>query len=539
MTKTGRIGSALLAVALAGATLACGSDGDEQGEADGSTTTVEAQPQQGGKVVYGLSAETDGWNVASNRWTPAGLNVARAVYDPLAAFDAAGEPQPYLAESITSNDDFTEWTITLRDGVEFHDGSPLTGEVVAANLQAVYDSALIGPSMKVAETIEATGPLEVTVTMSEPWSSFPVLIAQQPGFIVHPDVLSGEVTDPIGTGPFVFAEWVPDDHFTAERNEDYWRTDAAGNQLPYLNEVEFRVLVEPSSREAALEAGDVDLMHTVSAEHLQQYGHDLQAPDGYDITYTPGSDDEQLISLNSQSGSTNNPNMRMALALAIDREALNDGLYEGYFELADAPYSEGSPWYSDPGWPEYDPDAAREMLDRVENKHVTLSAGNTTSSLQLAQAVAEQWEAVGVDVDIATKDAGTLTLDIVTGEYEAVILSLFNAPDPDGDYHFWDPTNITEPGEFSLAFTRYHNDELKAAMDAARTTNDDGERAEQYAIVWREVAENVPLIWLWHTTYVVVSRDTVHGLDAPTLPDGGEAQVVNWGSIFLTEAWVD
>jgi ABC-type transport system substrate-binding protein len=531
---------------------ACGGGDDEgSGEAQspvtdaggGPQTTVALTPEPGGKLIYALQAESDGWTPAANRWTTGGLNVARAVYDPLAAFDVDGVARPYLAESIEPNDDFTEWTITLRDGVIFHNGDPLTAEIVAQNLQAVKESALIGPTFKLIESVEASGPLEVTITMAESWSSFPVLLAQQPGFIVHPSMLSGERTDPLGTGPFSFVEWVPDDHLSTERFPDYWRADADGNALPYLNEVEFRVITEPLSRQQALEAADVDVIQTNDPQTLIGLGPEREAPNGGQVIYSEGSEDEQLIALNAQAGALDDPYLRLALAKATDRELLNNELYEGFFELAETPYPEDSPWYTDPGWPEYDPEAATELVQRVADAGgdttVTLSAVTTAGGVAEAQAIAEQWEAVGVTVEIESLDAPSLTLQIVTGEYEAAIFSLFNSPDPDGDYHFWDPTNITDPGQFSLAFTRYQNDDLKAAMDAARKTTDPAARAEQYAIVWREIAENVPVIWLWHTQQVVITRQGVHGMDTFTLPDGEPAHIVNWGSTFLTTTWVE
>jgi peptide/nickel transport system substrate-binding protein len=395
--------------------------------------------------------------------------------------------------------------------------------------------------MKLAESVEATGPLEVTVTMSAPWATFPVLIAQQPGFVAYPTSLNGEVEEPIGTGPFAYDEWVRDDHFTGVRNENYWRTDADGVQLPYLNEVEFRVIPQGLSRQQSLDAGDIDMMHTNSAAQLLDYGKDLDAGDDFTVTYTSGAEDEQLIALNSQTGAGDDPRLRHAIALATNRAALNDELYDGFFTLADAPYPPDSRWYTDPEWPDYDLDAARAIIDGLKadqvNTSITLSVVTDTEYVQLAQAIAEMWEQAGITVSIESLDAGTLTLNIVTGKYEAALFSLFNAPDPDGDYHFWDPTNITEPGQFSLAFTRFQNDSLKEAMDAARATIDEEARAAEYAKVWHIVATQFPIIWLWHTQFVIVARNSVHGIEDFVLPDGSPAQIVNWGSVFLTQAW--
>ncbi|MDZ7733010.1 MAG: ABC transporter substrate-binding protein [Acidimicrobiia bacterium] len=521
---------------------ACGGDETADGDSeDTSSDSAAESPQPGGAVVYGITGETDGWSPATSQWTPGGLNVARAVYDPLAAFDAEGRPQPYLAESIEPSEDFTTWTITLREGVRFHNGDPLTAAIVAENLEAVRASGLIGPTLKLITSIDPSDERTVVVEMSEPWASFPVLLAQQPGFVAHPEVLNEDPNVPIGTGPFAYESWVVGDRFVATRNADYWQVDEEGNQLPYLDQVEFRVLPEPSTREASLSSGDVDLMQTNAPSTLVDYGPELDAGEGYNVYNTPAATDEQLIALNTQSFATDEPKFREALALATDREALNEQLYEGAFEIADTPYPDESRWDADVAWPEYDPERARELLDEVAaaglDTEVTLSTGANTESLALAQAIAAMWEEAGITTEIESFEPTTLTLNIVTGQYEAAPFSLFNAPDPDGDYHFLDPSNRAPHGELSLDFTRYHSPRLKENMDAARRTTDEAERAESYAKVWEEIAENVPLIWLWHTEFVIVATDSVKGIDQMVLPDGEPAQLVNWGSVFLTRVW--
>ncbi len=536
----------LLALVVPLASLsACGDDDGAGSGTSGSEDRERAAdetPVPGGKLVYGLTTDADGWVPGTNRWTSGGLNIARAVYDPLAAFDADGVPHPYLAEKIEPSDDFKTWVITLRDGVMFHDGTALDADAVVANLESVRASGLIGPTFELIDSIEATGPLVVTVSMTEPWSSFPVLLAQQPGFVVHPGMITGELGDPVGTGPFVYESWIPGDRFVATRNPDYWRTDGDGTRLPYLNEVEFRVVTETVTRQTAIAGGDLDVMHTASASSLVEYGADRDPGEGMWVTYSPGADDEQLIALNTQTGATADPDLRRALALATDRGLLNDTLNEGLMELAEAPFPADSPWYTDPGWPEPDRDAARELVAAVAARGgdttVTLTVVSGLDDLEVGQAIAEQWEAAGITVEINAPDAAALILDIVTGNYEAAVFALFNSPDPDGDYHFWDPSNVTEPGGLSLAFTRYESTTLKDAMDAARRTTDEAARAEAWASVWKEVAEELPLIWLWHTQFLVVSHDNVRGIDTPTLPGGEPAQVVMWGSVSLTETWL-
>ncbi|MCZ7525266.1 MAG: ABC transporter substrate-binding protein [Acidimicrobiia bacterium] len=133
---------------------ACGGGGDDDGDdgtgggGDGGSTTTAAAgpPQAGGSIVIALGSETDGLNPTKNRFAAPGLQMASAVFDPLMAYDANGDPRPYLAESMVPNEDFTLWTLTLRPGITFHDGTPLDAEAVKLNLELGATSALTAPN---------------------------------------------------------------------------------------------------------------------------------------------------------------------------------------------------------------------------------------------------------------------------------------------------------------------------------------------------------------------------------------------------------
>ena len=130
---------ALIVLALALLVTACASveSGSTQVSGGDDDDADAGPPQYGGRVVYGLEAETtNGWCLPEGQLAIAGIQVARSIYDTLTVPNGEGEFVPFLAEAVTSNPDFTEWTITLRPGITFHDGSPLTAEVVKNNLDA-------------------------------------------------------------------------------------------------------------------------------------------------------------------------------------------------------------------------------------------------------------------------------------------------------------------------------------------------------------------------------------------------------------------
>ena len=180
---------------------------------------------------------------------------------------ADGTPQPYLAQSVTPNADYTVWTITLRPNLLFHNGAPCDAAAVAANLerpQGARDSP--DRSSPTWTRPSVTSPLAVTVTMKSPWVPFDYYLDRRhrrPGRATSPSPTGSTPTArpiPIGTGPFVFQDWIPNDHFTATRNPHYWRPG-----LPYLDRSPTSPSPTPPSSWPRLQSGGVDIMHTDTA----------------------------------------------------------------------------------------------------------------------------------------------------------------------------------------------------------------------------------------------------------------------------------
>lgn len=546
-------GIALGVLALAGLAAGCGGDdgGDDDGENSTETTAAPdevKEPEPGGELVFGLTGETDSWNPASGRWSPSAFNVARALYDPITAIDLEGIAQPYLVESIVSNDELTEWIITLREGIEFHNGDPLTAEDVATHIKTMQLSALTSFAFNPVDAVAVLQPDHescgapagcVAVFTNQPWGTFPAILSGQSGYVVHPGMHDGTFTDPVGTGPFVFDEWVVDDHLTVVRNASYWREG-----MPYLDKVTYRPLVDPSSRQTALQAGDIDLFHTNDAQQLIEIGHDGEGvDDGYSVTFDVSSGDEMHAALNTQSGPTADLEVRRALALATDRDALNEGLYDGFFEVADGPYGQEEYWWSDAGWPEPDPDEARAIVEEWEAENgdlvIDYKVVAGTEGLELAQAIQQQWEAVGIEMEIQQMDQTTFANALLLGDFDAIQSQYYNRSDPDEMFHFWDPEQIGEPEKLSLNFPRYTSEIQERTLHAARETDDPAERKAQYAELWADWGENLPYLWMYHAEWIIIAKDDIQNLDTFTYPDGEPAAPMDWGAVFLTDVWID
>ena len=313
-----------------------------------SPSPPDGTPKQGGDLIYGVEAESDGYNPWKNRFAASGTEVGLAVYDPLAAFDANDNTQPYLAQSMTPSADNMTWTITARPNIKFHNGQPLDGEAMRIFFEHLRADALVGIAFKPIDSVavDPTNPLAVVITMKTPWATFPVFLTGQGGMVTAPAMADNpDSRVPIGTGPFKYVSWEPDKAFKAERNPDYWRKDANGIQLPYLDSVEFRPIPDFTVRGSSLEAGDLTMIHITDARSIQKFQQ--AAADGkYQIVLDRGEREEGFIMLNTSKPPLDDIRVRQALAYATDRNLINNVVNEGQREIGDGIFTQGSPWGS-------------------------------------------------------------------------------------------------------------------------------------------------------------------------------------------------
>jgi peptide/nickel transport system substrate-binding protein len=547
-------------IAIAVLTAACGGGGGGNDQTGATSNTlapdVTVAPtgdvRTGGKLVYGIEAETSGFDPTTDRWAISGNLIAFAIFDPLAAYDADGNLRPYLAESFTPNDDFTRWTIKVRPNITFHNGTPLNGAAVAGALNAIRESVLTGGALRNVTNVEvpSSDPMSVVVTMRNPWASFPAVLVGQAGVVPAPEQLNatGEAKSrqPIGTGPFVFKQWIPDNRFVASRNENYWMRDSEGRQLPYLSEVEFRPIPDVQTRVSALQTGDVSMIHTtdpltIADLKLQAEAGQIQAVEDR------GENEETFIMFNTSKPPFDNVLARRAVAYAVNYDT-----YLSTFQIppslaADSAFGKNSPYHVDSGFPTYDPERARQLVAEYEaqtGQKLSFTLGTTPVPVnqQAATLLAGFCEAVGMQVSVQAVEQGKYISDAVTGNYQANLWRQFGSPDPDGDYVWWHESNVTDP--ISLNIARFKNRELSEALDKARASNDPEVRKEQYAIVQRIWADQVPYVWLNTTTWLIAAENDVRNLGNVALPnEQGVADIPSMafqsGSSRLTMTWLD
>ena len=539
--RSTRLAALVATLALVAAACGGGGGGDDDDNAGGggNNDAQAGPPQSGGRVIMATEAEIDGFDPTKNRFDITGLTYAETVYDPLATFGKDRKVHPYLAESITPSADYTSWTIKVRSGVTFHNGDPLTADAVKANLDGHRKSPLTGPAVASMADVTKVDDLTVQVKMKEPWVAFPAYLTGQVGYVVSPKTLADPngSRNPIGTGPFKFKEWVPGNHFTATKNPTYWQKG-----LPYLDEVEYRPIIEVTSRGSSLKASTVDIIHTTDPDTIVSLRKDDKVS-MIDDSKSAGEHEESMFMLNTAKPPLDDVRVRKALAFATDRRKIVDTVYAGLLADATGPFDKNSPYHSDTGYPDYNLDEAKKLVAEYEKEkgeiNFELGTTNTAKNLQTVQFVQDMWKAAGITTTIKQVEQSQFILNALIGNYSAYLWRQFGAPDPDGELVWWSSATAAPLGSLSLNFARNKDPQIDAALQQGRRSPDEATRKQAYQTVAKRFAEDVPYIWIGTALWSVGTDTNVHGVTTWKLPDGTDGlDTLLSGRFMMSHVWV-
>ncbi|HLN16897.1 MAG TPA: ABC transporter substrate-binding protein [Acidimicrobiales bacterium] len=490
-------------------------------------------PKHGGSLQVATEAEEDGFDPGLVTWDTSGVIYARTVYDSLAVLGANGSVQPYLAQSIKHNADYTSWTITVRPNITFHNGAPLNGAALYANAEHLVASPIVGPALSPIADIAVSGPYSITFTMKQPWVAFPYGLTGQAGMVAEPGSLKNgtAMRNPIGTGPFVFKEWVPGDHFTATRNPHYWRPG-----LPYLNSITYRPIPDIASRDDSLKSGTVSLLISSDVQSIVDFRGNSQYVITTDLHKVTGETDQIFLMLNAASPPLDDVRVRTALAYAISPKVINDTLGYGIAPLSTGPFTAGTPLYAPTGYPQYNPAKAKALLRQVaaEKGPISFAMGctNVGRNLQTMELVQAELQSVGVKTTINQVLQSSYITNALFGKYQLYLWRQFGTPDPDSNFIFWSSTTTGAIGSESLNFARNKDSLIDAALTVGRENPNPRLRIKAYQQVARRFAADIPYLWLTRAVWTVVHAQNVTGLLNPTVPGGTPALPIISGVFF-------
>jgi ABC-type transport system substrate-binding protein len=498
-------------------------------------------PKRGGSVIMGIDTEEQGFNPTTARFDEGGFLYARTVFDPIAIVTATGEVQPYLAQSITANADYTAFTITLRPNIVFHDGTPLNGEALYKNIEAASTSLTTGPAFATnIKGASVTGPLAVTITMKNSWAPFPYYLAlAQTGYVAAPSMLSapnGGTANPVGTGPFVFQDWVPNSHFTANRNPHYWRQG-----YPYLDSITFKPIVNASSRAQALETGEVDMIHTNDPNGILLFRGNKKYAYYDNSGSVLGQPTVQCVQLNTTAEPINNRDLRHAMAKCINRQQFAKVIDKGVNTPMNGLFIPGSPYYTKTAYPGYDPAGAAQLVKKVQHETgkqptFNLNSLSNPETLAAAEFLQQAWQTAGMKVNINIIAQATIINNALAGTYQATLWRQFGAIDPDLNYIWW--TTQLASGPIAINMARNVDPRIQTALLAGRETTNKADRVKAYQQVNQYLAEDIPYLWLARDQWAVIANPKVQNFANPTTVDGTKAVGFDEGVLWPTQIWV-
>jgi ABC-type transport system substrate-binding protein len=539
-------GAVVLAGATGGILAACGSSGSSSSSASspssGTPGVGTGTPVPGGSLTVAVTADIDGFYPPSNHWDTNGFNYANAIYDPLCAVGANGTIQPYLCQAITPNSTFDTWTMTLRPNVKFSDGTDLTASIVVSNFAELRGSYLTGQALTEVIGVSSPDLMTVIFQLDAPNPNFPAYLTIQAGYMVGQSMIDAakngnQSPTPVGTGPFVFQSWEPNSHFTATRNPHYWRKG-----LPYLDQITFRPIPDTSQREATLKSSGVDMLQSVDPGTITRF----QGQSSFQLVDTVkgviGEPSMGFLILNTAVAPTNNLQLRKALAQGLDSATLAKIFNAGLTGPSNGLFLKDSPYYSDTGYPSYDPGAAKKAVAQYTAEHgqpkFTLSTIPDPVSSKLVQIAQQMWNQIGCDVTIVQVEQAAAITNLIEGDFQAAIGGQFGAVDPNLNYFWWSTTTVKPVGQIGLNFSRNNDPVLEQNLLTGRHTTDQSTRIKAYQAVNERLAADLPYMWIAPNLFSEVATQRVQNFANPTLPSGGKQYAFNQGQFFPTQIWL-
>ncbi|MEX2658133.1 MAG: ABC transporter substrate-binding protein [Acidimicrobiales bacterium] len=499
---------------------ACGGgDADEAAPGEGSSTTEaqdsgdsEGEGAKSGGVLTVLVHQDGTSNLDPARslvHSTVSSGPLSAIYDLLVYIDPdTSSVEPYLAESVEANDDGTVWTLTLREGVQFSDGTPFDAEAVKAEVERLADPEVGAAARSAAEAVTVNAVDEVTVEFmpDEPDLNYDGIIALNFSMIPSPTAIAadpeGFEQNPVGAGPFILTDWVVGERKTFERNPNYWQEGK-----PYLDGFETIVVTDPQQQINRMDAGDADLISNQTAE-LFQSGRDA----GFEVVTGGPLSGGFIWIFNHDEAPFDDVRARRAFQLIVDNEAMNELLFPaGGVATPVNHLSETSPYF-DPELNLAEPDAeeAQALLDELAAAGKPLSFELTTRVGPATQGYAEFAQSAfakfdNADVNIRVLEGGDYLSAVRGGEYSAAYYTgWWSAPYP--------VMHQIYQTDGPLNYSHFSNPEVDALFDEARATSDQDELREIYGEIVSIMNDEVAVIPFQVAEVGFIKTDALEGV---------------------------
>lgn len=491
-----------------------------------SSRAANSAPRRGGTLVMVLDGDPPTLNPDITTGVP-DVVVGDLMLEGLTRIDDTMQAVPNLAESWTISPDSTRYTFKLVEA-SWHDGKPLTSADVKFTLDRVsrkYGAKFAAAASHV-QAIDTPDERTVVLTLDKPFGPLLFSLSNYTNAAILPahvygdaDVLGHPATlaHPIGTGPFMFKEWVRGDHITVQRNPNYWRKDR-----PWLDQVVLKIIPDPASRVLALKTGEIDYcyFYYFPTAHFAEVEHDphLQWRER-------GPPEDHLIIINTRAAPFSDKRVRQALLCAINRDFIRKAVYQGLGKVMDSAINSGLAWAVNPEvslakmYP-YDPAHATALLDAAGLKpkadgtrfdlrlvYNSTAGGND----QLAQLLQVFWQKIGVHTVFQGSTRATELKQVFSDwNFDATLQAYSTAGDPALGVERLYISSAIRKAPFVNA-SGYSNPEVDKLFAEGADATATADRARAYRQVAVILAEDLPVLPIWQTALINVATRRVKG----------------------------
>jgi len=475
---------------------------------------VEAPAQT--TLRIGLAEDPDLMDPTTAR-TFVGRVVFASLCDKLLDIDKNLQLVPQLATAWTWSDDQKSLTMKLRAGVTFHDGEPFNAAAAKYSLERhlTFPGSRRKGEINQIKTIDVVDDATIRINLSVPFAPLIAQLTDRAGMMVSPKAAeaAGDKfgSAPVCAGPYKWVERVQQDRIVVERFANYWDKGAY-----HFDRIVYQPVTDATVRLANLQSGQLDMVERVAATDVDTVKRNsrlkLESATelGYlGMSFNTGNGDKAKTPLGQD------PRVRQALELAIDREAINQVVFNGLFKAGNQWVSPSNPWYvKSVPVPKRDVAKARQLLAAagVPNLSFTLNVPSGNENAQVVQVIQAMLKEAGVDMKIRTVEFATSLQMASKGEFEAYFIGWSGRLDPDGNiYNFSACKGSQNDG-------RYCSQEMDKHLDAARSTNDRERRMAAYEQAAKTHARDLPRIYLYHRTWFWGLTNKLQGYEP--VPDG-------------------
>jgi len=476
-------------------------------------TQAQGGPRYGGTLRAGMQTDPVGLDPHLTTAT-ATRNMMENVFDTLVLVSSEGRYVPGLAESWTVSADGITWTFAIRRNVKFHNGRAMTAEDVVYSINRIRDPRTRSPragDFAEVDTLSASGPYTVVIRLKRPFSPLLAKLSFSTNVIVPKEVVErdGDLNqNPIGTGPFRFVGYTPQQRLTLVRSGDYWERDENSRRLPYLDRIEFVFLPDAVARATALRGGSVDWIEYVPSSEVKslQGDRNVEVVGGLSANF-------RALYINNSRAPFNNVRVRQAMAYAINKKEIVDTALFGaggivatsvippgnYYALTRSPYNT------------VDLDRAKRLLSEAGHPNGFEADLYVTSTYDFLRTPAEIIQAqlgrIGIRLRITAADWNVYLPTMFQKQYVLSILGTSGQSDPD-DFLFG---NFHSSGGLNLV--NYSDAAFDRLIDQGRATASETQRKRIYEQAQQRLLDTVPMVFLYHSTQYEAVRRNVRGFE--------------------------